>query len=259
MLRRKLGKRPRREDRLNRTLRFKDYRLPTVLPTPPVEISYVVEVGNWPMLLNDQLGDCVIASMGHMVQQWTCFASDGSATQVMTDAEALAAYESIGGYNPTDPNTDNGCDMLTALNYWRQNGIQVAGNIHKIGGFVSIDVDNLDELREAVWLFGNAFVGVELPVSVQNADAWTVPDGGIYGKSGQPGGWGGHCIPVMAESPETATCITWGQRLKMSHNFYDDYCDEAYAVLSEDWLSAHSGRTIAGLDMTALRADIAAL
>jgi len=257
MLIHKLGKKPRREDRFHRTLQFKNYRLPEVLPTPPPEISYVVRVPSWPMLLNDRLGDCVIAAMGHMVQQWTYFASGGAAMQTMTNQEALAAYEAIGGYYPPDPSTDQGCDMLTALNYWRNKGIPVAGKIHKIAGFVEL-TPTLANLREAAWIFGNVFTGVALPTAVQGANDWTVPDGGIYSAAGQPGGWGGHCIPVMAESPETATCITWAERLKMSHNFFSDYCDEAYAVLSEDWLTAQ-GDTLIGFNLAQLRKDIAAL
>jgi hypothetical protein len=253
----KLGKQPRREDPFHRTLLFKNYRLPGVLPTPPAEISYVVKVPSWPMLLNDQLGDCVIAAMGHMVQQWTYFASNGAAMQTMTDAEALAAYEAIGGYDPSDPSTDQGCDMLTALNYWRNKGIMVGGKLHKIGGFVEIN-RTIADLRETTWLFGDAFTGLALPTAVQGADKWTVPNGGIYGAAGQPGGWGGHCVPAMAESPETATCITWAERLKMSHNFFGDYCDEAYAVLSEDWLTSQ-GETLAGFNLAQLRKDIAAL
>jgi hypothetical protein len=178
--------------------------------------------------------------------------------KIMTDAEALAAYEQIGGYDPTDSNSDQGADMLTALNYWHRTGIVVAGEIHKIAGYVSVDPTDLQEVREAIWLFGNLFTGVQLPISVQAADDWIVPDGGIYGTAGQPGGWGGHCIPTMAESPETLTCITWAERLKMSHNFLLDYADECYAVLSADWFNSQ-GQAPAGFDAAALKRDIAAL
>ena len=255
---RKLGKRPPKYDA--RTLQFANYmdRMPGPLPTPPAEISYVVKVPSWPLLFNDQLGDCVIAAMGHMVQQWTYFATGGAGMQTMTDDEALAAYEAIGGYDPNDPNTDNGVCMLDALNYWRNVGIIVGGKLHKIGGYVATDPQNLLQARQAIWMFGNQFTGVQLPTSVEDANDWTVPDGGIYSPAGQPGGWGGHCVPMMAESPETLTCVTWGARLKLSHNFLFDYADEAYAILSPDWITSQ-GETIAGFDLAALRRDIAAL
>jgi hypothetical protein len=251
----KLGKRAKRAD--HRTFPFKRYRVGS-LPTPPAEVSYVVDVPNWPMLLNDQLGDCVIAAMGHMAQQWSYFASNGAAMRVMSDQEALAAYEAIGGYNPSDPSTDQGCDMLTALNYWRNHGIMVGGTLDKIGGFVEVDPSSPAEVKEAIWLFGNLFTGVQLPVSAQGENAWTVPDGGIYGSQGQPGSWGGHCIPCDAESPITLTCITWAERLKMSHNFFADYCDEVYAVLSADWIGKQ-GKAINGFNLAQFQADLANL
>ena len=255
---RKLGKRPPKYDA--RTLQFANYmnRLPGPLPTPPAEISYVVKVPNWPVLLNDQLGDCVIAAMGHMVQQWTYFATEGAAMQTMTNAEALAAYEAIGGYDPNNPDSDDGASMLEALNYWHNEGIAVQGQNHKIAGYVQINTNDLLEVRQAIWMFGNLFTGLQMPLYAADEADWTVAQGGIYTPAGAPGSWGGHCVPMMAESPETLTCVTWGARLKLSHNFLFDYADEAYAVLSNDWITSQ-GETIAGFDLAALRRDIAAL
>ena len=247
----KLGKKTPRVD--SRTFKLSNY-LPKKLPTPPDEVSYVTKVPNWPMMLNDQLGDCVCAAMGHMVEQWTFFSRGAAGTVIPTDSQVLQAYEAIGGYIPGDPSTDNGCDMLTALNYWRKSGI--AG--HKISGFMAVDPSNLLEVRQAIWMFGNLFVGLALPVSAQGQNDWIVPDGGIYGGAGRPGGWGGHCVPVMAQSPETLTCITWGERLKMSHNFFMDYCDEAYVVMSPDWFTSATA-AVSGFDLATLQADLAQL
>ena len=187
---------------------------------------------------------------------WNIFIAIMSSGRVIY--RVYAWFSADGGYNPNDENSDQGASMLTALNYWRNVGIIVQGERHKIGGYVSINATDLDEVRSAIWMFGNLFTGVQLPVSVQAADDWTVPDGGIYGPAGQVGGWGGHCIPTMAESPETLTCVTWGERLKMSHNFLLDYADECYAVLSADWLNS-VGKAPAGFDLAALKRDIALL
>lgn len=250
----KLGKKAKRFD--PRTFQLAKYLQRPALLAPPSEVSYVVKVPSWPMLLNDELGDCVIAAMGHMVQQWSFFATRGAGMVTMSDAEALGAYEAIGGYSPEDPSTDQGCDMLTALNFWRKNGIQVGGKTHKIVAFAEVDPTNPTEVQQAIYLFGNMFTGVQLPVSAQDADDWTVPDGGIYGSTGQPGSWGGHCIPTCASSPITKTVVTWGSRLKMSDNFLLDYCDEAYAVLSLDWIESSAPN---GFNLAQLQADLAAL
>jgi hypothetical protein len=216
--------------------------------TVPQEVSWVTKVENWPMMLNDTLGDCVPAAMGHMVEQWSTYA--GSPV-IPTNAQVLSAYEAIGGYVPGDPSTDNGCDMLTALNYWRQTGI--AG--HKIFAFVQVNPLDADEIREAIYLFGNVFTGLALPISAQGEDAWTVPPGGKSSPNGSPGSWGGHCVPSVADSPQSRTVVTWGEVLKMSPNFFIDYVDELYAVLSLDWIESN-GLSPSQFNLAQLQADL---
>ena len=158
----------------------------------------------------------------------------------------------MGGYQPGNPSTDNGADMLSFLKYWRTTGL--GGD--KIAAFVAVDFTNTEEIRQAIQLFGSVYLGVALPISAQGETAWTVPDGGVYRTNGEPGGWGGHCIPLVASSPETHTCITWGTTLKMSHNFLLDYADEAFAVLSQDWINA-VGLSPDGFNFDQLSADLA--
>lgn len=246
----KLGKKAVRTD--HRTLKLSKY-LRSVLPAPPAEVSWVAKVPSWPVFLNDNLGDCVIAAMAHMIEQWSLYASGTEAK--ITDTQVLSAYEILGGYTPGDPSTDNGVDMLTALQWWKSTGF--AG--HKILAYMSVDWANLTEVFQAIQLFGNLFLGVALPVSAQGEDAWTVASGGpANNAAASPGSWGGHCIPVCAASPETLTVVTWGARLKMSHNFFADYTEEAYVVLSPDWFS-QLGNAPSGFDLNQLVADLAAL
>jgi hypothetical protein len=248
----KLGKKAAIQD--PRTLRFKNYvpgAVAPALPDPPAEVSWVTKVPlPWGMLLNDQLGDCVPAALAHMVMQMTFFAGKPF---IPTDAQVLAAYEKIGGYVPGDPSTDNGCFMLDALKYWRNNGF--AG--HKIAAFMQIDPLNPHEMRQAIQLFGGVLTGVQLPVSAQGKDDWTVPAGGPF-MNGSPGTWGGHCVPIFASSPQTDTCVTWGQRLKMSHNFRIDYCDEMYAVVSSDFIDK-AGVSPGGFNLQQLLTDLTLL
>jgi hypothetical protein len=241
----KLGKRPARYD--TRTLKLSDYLVK--IRSPPDEVSWVTEVPSWPMLGNDVLGDCVEAAMGHCLEQWSTYANPPGI--VPSDNQVIDLYSAIAGYVPGDPSTDNGTVMLDALNYWRQTGF--AG--HKILAFVALNTRNLAELQAAIWLFGNAFIGIQLPVSAQGQSAWLMPDGGIYSTDGVPGSWGGHCVPVVARSPHSITVVTWGQRLKMSDNFYRAYCDEAYAILSTDWLES-SGASPGSFNLDQLKADL---
>jgi hypothetical protein len=241
----KLGKLPPRLD--HRTLKMARYRVPDAIAVPP-EVSWVTHVHNWPMMLNDELGDCVPAAAGHAIEQWTTYAGTPFTPP---DAAILKAYEDVGGYVPDDPSTDNGTDMLSMLNYWRQTG--VGG--HKIFAFIAVNLKNLDEVREAIYLFGNLYWGVQLPVSVQGAESWTVPEGGTASPEGAPGSWGGHCVPIVAMSPETLTCVTWGSTLKMSHRFFSDYGDEGYCCLSLDWIEKN-GLSPGQFNVGQLEADL---
>jgi|SRR5579859_179690 len=245
----KLGKQKAVFDK--RTLKLTRY-LTSVLPPPPDEVSWITKLAaaeQLPMYLNDKLGDCVIAAAGHMIQQWNFYA--GHPAQP-SDTDVLSDYCAVGGYQPGNPNTDNGTNMLAFLKYWRNTGL---GN-HRIYAFLAVDPQNLVEVRQAINLFGNLYVGIELPTAAQGANRWTVPTGGVNVDNGAPGGWGGHCVPIVASSPNTHTCITWGTTLKMSHNFFADYGDEAYAVLSKDWLNAQ-GVSPEGFNLAQLMADLA--
>lgn len=249
----KLGKRAKRVD--PRTFKLAKYLKPKELPPIPDEVSWVTKIPDIPMYLNDQLGDCVEAAQAHHIGQWTYYAT--GLEVLFSPADIIKAYEIEGGYLPGQPWTDNGTDMLTALNVWRKQGF--AGNpAHKIMAFMSVDPLNHDEVKAAIYLFGSVFTGLALPISAQGQDAWTVADGGPSADGNQPGGWGGHCVSTCAWSPLTATCETWGTRLKMSHNFWDDYVEEAYVMLSADWLGVN-GLSPNGFDLQSLGADLAQL
>ncbi len=51
--------------------------------------------------------------------------------------------------------------------------------------------------------------------------------------------------------------VTWGTVKAMSWGFYGTYCDEAYAVLSRDFLA--NRKTPAGFDFEQLQADLAVI
>ncbi len=243
----RIGKRaPRLDPRTFRAERF----LPAVLPKPSHGYQWDGAVATWPMLLNDNLGCCVPAASGHMIQQWTAYTGSHI---VPSDGQILKAYEDIGGYVPGDPSTDNGCVMLDALNYWRQTGI--AG--HKILAYIKVDLKKTDQVRLSIELFGNLYLGIQLPISAQGAGKWTVPPGGPVG-DGSPGSWGGHCLPIVAYNPRVLTVVTWGSLLPMTWEFMAAYADEAYCVLSQDWID-NTGIAPSKFALAQLQADLTSL
>lgn len=243
----KLGKHKKREDA--RSLKLARYLAPALPPAPP-STDWTAKVNEpWRMMLNDSLGDCTCAAAGHLIMEWTCNAGVGV---LPTDDQILEAYEAITGYNPADPNSDQGAVELDVLNYWRQTGI--AG--HQIGAFAEIDPANQDHVKAAVYLFGGVYIGVQLPLSAQGQDEWNVV-GPLTGDC-EPGSWGGHAVPVVAYDENGVTVITWGQPLKMSWAFWSAYVDEAYAIISADFLNG-AGDTPAGFDLAQLQNDLRAV
>lgn len=242
----KLGKKPPRFD--HRTLLMAKYFKPKVALPTAKDWSQKLDVATLGMMLNDSLGDCTCAAMGHLVQTWTA----NSASEItVSDQDVLAAYEGACGYNPDDPNSDQGGVELDVLNYWRNTGI----GGHKIDAYVALEPHNHDHLKAAICDFGGAYLGVALPETAQGQEIWSVVP--HAGAAGEPGSWGGHAICAVAYDPHFVTVITWGQLLKMTWSFADHYLEEAYAVLSDDWCA--NGKAPNGFDMAALQADLAAL
>lgn len=242
-----LGKQAPRHDA--RTLDLARYFTPS-LPPPPASIAWGRSVARWGMMQNDALGDCTCAAAGHLVMAW---ASENKKLVVPADAQIVAAYSAITGYAPSDPTSDRGAVELDVLKFWRASGI--AG--HKIGAFASVSPKNVGHVKSAIALFGGLYIGVALPLSAQGQAVWDVPKGGARGK-GKPGSWGGHAVPVIGYDASGLTVVTWGQPLKMTWAFWAAYCDEAYALLSPDWVDG-TAPAPSGFDLATLTADLKAL
>jgi hypothetical protein len=239
-----LGKQAPRRDA--RTLPLARYLTPEVLPSAPAAFDWGANVTNWPMMGNNTIGDCTCAAAGHCIEEWT---SDVGTPVVIPDTEIIAAYAAISGYNPATGAHDVGATVIDVLNYWRRTGI----GGHKILGYAALEPGNLAHVRDSVWIFGNCYIGLALPITAQTQSTWAVPPGGPTGL-GAPGSWGGHAVPVVAYDAESLTVVTWGALKKMTWGFWSAYCDEAYALLSTDFLKANA--TPDGIQLTTLEQDI---
>src|SRR5271169_5820409 len=245
----KLGKQPVRHD--PRTLLFASYTTPA-LPAPPPAVNLAAEVKNrWGMMDNDQLGDCTCAAAGHLIMEWTA-----NASKMVTppDSAIVDAYSAITGYNPKTGANDNGANELDVLNYWRQTGI----GGHKIEAFVALEPSNKTHVMDGIWIFGGCYIGVALPKSAQaqtsNKQPWSVPPSGTSG-DGAPGSWGGHAVPVVAYDSRGLTVVTWGALQTMTWGFWATYCDEAYAILSTDYINGNK-QAPQGFSLQQLQADL---
>lgn len=172
---------------------------------------------------------------------------------VIPDSDIVKAYSDVTGYNPSTGANDTGAAALDVLNYWRKNG--VSG--HTIFAYAKINVLNIPHVKYAIYMFGGAYLGLELPISAQTQDIWDVPPTGTASGSGLAGSWGGHAVCAIGYDANYIYLISWGQIKKATWAFFTAYCDEAYVIISSDF--AKSGKLPNGFDFTTLQADLAAL
>jgi hypothetical protein len=225
---------------------------------PPVAASADVDrasaVPSWPVYLNDQLGDCTIAGIGHMYGAWTWYASGTEG--LFADSQIQAVYSRVGGYVPGDASTDNGCVMQDVLADQVTTGMtDAAGKTHKILAYAGLgNPADEDLLAQVLDVFGSVYVGINVQQQMETEFA-----------DGQPWTWqqgaqpvGGHAICLQrrrggADAP--LEYVTWGALQPATAEFQAYAAEEAWAVVTADWVEAN-GATIEGMDLQQLLADM---
>jgi hypothetical protein len=232
-----LGRRPYRKDL--RRLKLRHY-LPK-LPAPPAAVDHFSKVPD-PIgaMLNDQLGDCVVAAAGHFIQSATVYARRPEIT--IPDDEIKHIYLSLSPH-------DTGLNQIDFLHYWQHTGFEE----DKIEAYVALDTGRLLEAKLAIQYFGGAYLGLSLP-DVNTFGPWTDP-------TGVPNPYNGHMIVALAydDAQGGFTVATWGERWFMSYEWYLKYCDEAYALLEDLSIDPSTGFSPEGFDWAALEGDLAHL
>ena len=238
----KLGRLPVRHD--PRTLRLRDY-LPRALPPPPASAQWDHGIVNWGMMGNDRIGDCTCAAIGHAIQMATA----NTASEItLPDAQIIAAYSAITGYNPVTGANDNGANELDVLRYWQTVG--VGG--HKAVAYAACDIADQADIEDCINLFGFAYIGFLVPASAEQQfganQPWDVVanDGGIVG---------GHAVIPVAYDAQGVTVVTWGRLQRMSWAFWRKYVEEAYGVVLPEWI-AQNGYSPSRLNLQQLLADV---
>jgi hypothetical protein len=238
-----LGKKPAVFD--SRALLFGKY-VGAKLFSPPQAVDWGKNITDWPMYSNDKYADCTCAAAAHMIENWTAACE---ARKTLTNSQVLKFYKHF-----TAPGPDSNCDVLGVLKYWRSNGL--AGD--KIMAFAQLEKRNVREAKQAIAIFGGCYVGIELPkfaATAQNPPTvpWVVPPRGPLGDAA-PDPKFGHCVAAVGYDSENLYVVSWGAIKSMSWQFYMDYADESYAVLSKDFLSKN--KTPSGFDLTQLKLDL---
>jgi hypothetical protein len=223
------------------------YLTPALQP-PPERVDYSRGFNiNFGVMLNDSLGDCTIAACGHAIQTWSLC---NGRMITLPDSAILTGYEDACGYNPSDPNTDQGGVELDVLNFFRQTGI----GGHKIMAYADPHPATTLHVKQAIFLFGGVYIGFSVPQSFMDQFATGQPitplqnDGGIVGA---------HAIWICGYNSQYLIGDTWGSRFLMSWDFWNDkrYLDECHALLSPDWINSR-GLDPSGILLSDLEKDL---
>lgn len=248
-MRYKLGKKDHVDD--DRDLRLTKYL--RALPKPPNVFGHDRLVETWGMLGNDRYGDCVWAGAAHEHMLWNIAA--GRLITPFREQDVLSDYAALTGFNPRDPNSDQGTDMRQACGYRRSRGIvDATGTRHKIGAYIALDAGDIEQLKIATYLFGAVGVGIQFPSTAMDE----FDEGGTWSYHRNAQIEGGHYIPVVAWRHGHPICITWGREQPMSKAFFENYCDEAFVMVATDQLDK-TGRTPEGFNVDQLNADLTAV
>jgi hypothetical protein len=217
---------------MRKTLLFSRYI--ARLPKAPSRCAWSPAVKMRAVMMNDKLGCCTISAKAHMIQTWT--ANEGPKEVVVLDREIVKAYSALTGYDPKTGANDNGAAMLDSLNFFRKTGI----GGRKCHAFASVARNNRAHVQAASFIFGGVDCGILLPRSAQKQTGegkiWTVNKLGPIG-SGRPNSWGGHDCSIVDYDENGPVVDTWGFLQRMTWGFFRTYCDEAFGVLSHDWIT----------------------
>jgi hypothetical protein len=241
----KPGRLPAKKD--PRVLTFSKYIDIAKLKNVPKKLNWATKVKrSWGMMSNWTLSDCTCAAAGHMIECWT---ANSKKEYVIQDKAVLKAFIALSGYDPATGKNDNPIYMSDALKYWRKNGI----GKHKIKAYATINHKDYAVMRAAIYLFGGVYVGLSLPETIKGQHIWEVSAGALTGKK-KRGSFGGHTVNVVGYDDQYVTCISWGKKQKMTWKFWDTYCDELYAIITEDFL--RDNKNPIGLNLASLEADL---
>ena len=213
-----------------RTLQIRKYLDFTALPPLPTQSANLSRVYGalgtsdpsvvFPMDGNDTVGDCTIAALAHLVTMINAFMGR---KVIPTQQQCLDLYFQLTGGD------DTGLDLLTVMNYVRQNGFF---GEQPIVAFAEMNLKNKWEFRQVLALFGFAYIGFVVPRKcITQFDA-----GGPWTPG--PLTADGHC--VVAADYDLATGLmsveTWGAVIGATWPWESECLDEAYVLLPSEAL-----------------------
>jgi hypothetical protein len=230
----------------------------SALPPPPASINwYAAQASSGvPLLGNGTYGDCVPCSVAHFIGAISRYANP-SAPLIPTEAETLAIYSAVTGFDPNDPSTDQGTTFLGQggmVDHWARHGVTIGGQLNKPHAVVTIDHLNPVRIQQAISLFGFVFCGAQMRQADMDSDFMWRPSATTV--------VGGHEFLICGLEHVAGSAyydvLTWDGMWRASGDWIAQSVDEMAAVLDMKFIGAN-GIDPAGVNVAALEHDMRAI
>jgi hypothetical protein len=195
------------------------------LPAPPACIDVRLRTIRWTETV--VRGDCTIAGVRHLIAAWNI--ELGVTDSVPGQAVVMQTYLELRG------GQDSGLNEDSVLATWRTQGLLGA----KVLADAPVDIKDLVGLYQAVACYGGAYLGIACPElakeQFQANQPWTCVKG--------PPIEGGQCIVALGSDDTGLLCATWGGVAQVTFPFLARCLDEAWAIISDEFVRAGGGPT----------------
>ena len=216
----KFGRLAKRDDPKGRNLMMSHYVRD--VPDPPLEINNLNRVYSklgisdpktlFPMLGNDQYGDCTFAGWGH----FKTLANGLVGVKSIPDEK-----DTVNAYLKFTHGQDTGCNELDVMKKGKKCGILG----EKVPFYIDVDPSNLKQIRQTIWLFGAVYMGFKVPQNCQQQFEDRVPwtPGPLTND--------GHCVIAPSYTQDMFTNLTWGDTQEGTVPWWNTCVDEAWLII----------------------------
>jgi hypothetical protein len=226
--------------------------------SPPASFNYADDLPtDLGMMGNDRYGDCAWAAVYHAIQLWSKFSRGVEITE--PDNLILQAYSECTGFDPNNPNTDQGTVLQQGLQYMMIKGLPInpspaPRDRHHILTPLEVDPRNLEDIKNAIWECGCVYIGFTVPASLDiDLNSGNVPMSWDW-TSGDSLTNDGHCIILTGtQSDGSFNLVSWGlKEYSITPSFVQNCVTEVYAIPDPTWMQA-TGKTPLGLTVAELQ------
>jgi hypothetical protein len=213
-------------------------------PLPPAPPTVIAPTLPYAMADNDTIGDCTIASVVHTDQVAASLTSEP--WTYPGDSPVRAEYFKLTG------GADTGLVETRVLWAWHA---KPGLFDRELAAYAPLNVKHTAAIKQTTFLAGAVYTGVLIPAPAQQQFADHQP-WALTGTSADSDIEGGHAVPIVGYNATGPIVVTWGALQQVTWQWWLEYAEEAYAVITAE---VKKRGALRGVAFAALDKDLAAL